>query len=153
LRGLLPENLEWQLVKVLPTMVESKRTFFQMQVKRLLVDPAESGELSFGIPPKPFNAVHMGTPAHKSILSIIDTQMFAVPYIDQAIIAVPPIRINHAVRGHFATNNCLQRVFAAVRHKFGIDLSIALKQPKYDCFAGGPTAAFPFYLYRTSVKV
>jgi hypothetical protein len=132
-------------------MIESKLTFFQMPIEGLFPEPSNPEEPCFGIPPEALNPIHMRAVPDKFIFAVIDAEMFPIPHIDQAIIAAPPIRVDHTVQGHLPTNNPLQRGFSTVRDEFGVALSLPLKQAKDDGLAIGTSSSFPFDV--TSTKV
>lgn len=75
-------------------MIESKFTFFEVQVESSLMDPSETDETSFRVPPEAFNLILMRSPTYKLILAMIDSEMFPIPDIDQPIVSSPPVRVD-----------------------------------------------------------
>ena len=125
-------------------MIESKFTFFQMQIEGPFVDPTESEEPRFCQAPEALNSFPMHPASHKFIFAMIDPEVFTISHIDQAIIPSPPIRIDHTVQGHLAPNHRLQRGCSAVGDQLGVDLPMALEEPKDDGFAVRPSPPFAF---------
>ena len=104
----------------------------------------ENGRAGLWHSPKILNAIHLRTTSDEFIVAVIDAKVPPISDIDQAVIAPPPIRIDHTIHGHLPSNNRLQRGFSAVRDQFRVDLSIALENPKDDRFAIRSSAALPF---------
>lgn len=125
-------------------MIESKFTFFEVQVERSFMDPSGTDETSFRLPPKAFNPVHMRAPTDKLILAMIDSEMSTIPDLDQPMVPSPSVRIDHAVQGNLPSNNCLQGVFSAIRDEFRVDLPIPLEDSKDNGFTIRPAAPFSF---------
>ena len=132
-------------------MIESKFTFFKVQVEGALMDPSETDETSFCIPPEAFDPIHMRAAADKLIFAMIDAEMFPIPDIDQPIVPAPSVRINDAIQGDLPSNAPLQRGFSAIRDEFRVDVPIALENPKDDGFSIRPAAPFAFDAPRANV--
>src|SRR6202163_696449 len=84
----------------------------------------------------------MMRPAHELVLTMINSEMFRVTDIDQAVITAPAVRMNDGVQGHAPANYRLQRAFSAIRYNFRVNTAVALKDTKDDRLARG--AASPF---------
>jgi hypothetical protein len=80
------------------------------------------------------------------ILAMVDTKMLVVSYIDEAVVAFKPIRINDTVTGHLAPDNGLQCRFGAVRHNLGIDLAMPFDETEYNGLAISAYANLAFFL-------
>jgi len=133
-------------------MIDSKFAFFQMKVERSFCDPSETDEPSFRVPPKAFDPVHMRSASHKLIFAMGNPEMFAVPHIYQAIIASPPIRIDHAVQGDLSPNNRLQRGLSTIWNEFRVDVPIPLEDPKDNGFAICSSSSFPLNAARSKIR-
>jgi len=70
----------------------------------------ELNKPSFGISPKPFNAVDVGLASGEFILAMIHSEVFSIPDINQAIVASPAIGIDDAVQADLSSNYFLQRI-------------------------------------------
>ncbi|GJL68414.1 MAG: hypothetical protein NPIRA06_10490 [Nitrospirales bacterium] len=105
---------------MLCSLIESKFTLFELQVKHAFVDSPETDKTSFRLPSKALKSVHMRS-ANK-IFTISD------PY--QPMVPSPSVRTGHAVQGGIPSNNRLQDGFPAVREKFHPDLPLPFEDPK-----------------------
>ena len=88
-------------------MVESKLTFFEMQVEGAGGHTAKPNQACFRIAPESFNTIDVSTPFGKFVLAVIDTKMFAIAHIDQAIVATPTISIDDGLKHHLTSNGLL----------------------------------------------
>ena len=123
-------------------MVEPKLTFFQMQVEGTGRQAAKANQASFCVSPETFNAVDVVAALGKFVLAMIDTKVFSVAHINQAVIATPAVRINDAFEFYFTAYNCLQRGLGAIWNDLGIDVTVPLKDAEDDRFTKGTTTSF-----------
>lgn len=123
-------------------MIESKLTFFKMQVKGVGVHAAESGEPSFGKAPETLDAVYMRPPVSEFIFGMLHAIVLFVTQVHQAVVAAPAIGVDDTFRADLAPDHRLQRGFAAVRDDFGVDLAVALKDAENDRFAVSAATSF-----------
>lgn len=70
-------------------MVESKLSFFQVQVKRVLSHAVKLGQATLCIAPERLNAVDMSFPIRKLIFTMMHSEVFIKPNIDQAVVTSP----------------------------------------------------------------
>ena len=73
------------------SVVEAELAFFEVKIKRLLMDSTKLRKTYLGQTPEVFNAVDVGYPSSKFILSMIHTIVLSVPKINQAIVTAPSI--------------------------------------------------------------
>ena len=126
-------------------MIVSPFGFFQMQIKRRTRQSSVFGQTNFGDTPKSFHPIDVNGALGKFILPMINAKMFLIPHINQARVATPTVRVNDTLQVHTSANNRLQRGFQAIRHNFGIDFAIPLKDAKHNRFAICPSAPFAFH--------
>src|ERR1017187_6339895 len=86
-------------------MVESKFSFFQVQVKRMLGHAIELGQATFCVAPERFNAVDMPFSVSKLILTMMHPEVLVKTNINQAIIATPAIRMDHRAQFDMSPDN------------------------------------------------
>jgi hypothetical protein len=121
--------------------VEAPFAFFQVQVKRLRRDPVELLQAMVSKAPEALDAIDMVCAPRELVLPMIDSVMLRVADIDQAVIAAPPIAMNHCLRRDATANNGLKRGFRAIGHDLRIDLAVSLQQPKDRSLATGSATA------------
>lgn len=102
----------------------------------------ELGQASFGIAPEALDAVDVRVSVGEFILCVLDSQVFFVTDIDQAVVASPSVRVHHGVEADAAADGFLQGLFATIRDDLGIDLSVSFEDAKDDSLACGTPAAF-----------
>ena len=103
----ISDDFEDQFVEILTSVIKSKLTFFEMQVKGAGSHAAEANQACFSITPEAFNPVDVSTALDKFILTVIDSQVFAIADINKTIIAAPTVRVDNALQCYFAANNRL----------------------------------------------
>src|SRR5512136_1387833 len=113
-----------------------------MQEKGCLTHSSETSKARFGEPPEAFYAVDMSLAPGKFIAAMIDSKVFAVTYINQTVIATPPIGIDDALRDNFTAYNGLQRGFGAIGNDLSINLSVPFEDTEDDGFTVCATTSF-----------
>ena len=86
----------------------------------------------------------MSLSSDELIAAVIDSQVLAVPYIYQAVVATPTVRIDDALWCYLATYNGLQSGFRTIRNNFGVDFAVTFEDTENNCFAISTSATFPF---------
>jgi len=122
-------------------MIKPKFTFFQMEIKSVLLHSPETNQASLGIGPKAFYPINVAMFIGKFIFSVLHSVMLLVANIYKTIIATPTIRMNNTFRVYTAPNNALQRSSGAIRDYFGINTALPLKKAKNNCFSSGPATS------------
>ena len=61
--------------------------------------------------------------------------MLIKTHINQAVITVPPIRMNDSGRLTVSSDNALQRGFRAIWHNLGVNFTLPFQQSEYNCFS------------------
>ena len=69
---------------------------------------------------------------------MIDSEMFTVADINQAVITAPAVAVDDGLGGHTSANNGLQSGFLAVRHDLRIDTAITFEDAEDNRLATGP---------------
>jgi len=75
----------------------------------------------------------------KDALSMVDSKMFTITYINKSIVATPAVGIYDGFRIDFSSDNSLQCAFAAVMDDFSVDASITKKDAENRLLEGAPT--------------
>ena len=132
-------------------IVKAPLALFEMQIKGMTGHTIELLQPPLGKTPKAFDAVDVVTARGKFISTMIDPEMFGITNVDQAVVATLTVAVDSYFRRHAASNNGLQRGFAAVRHDFGVDPSLPLEQPKDWGLTGSSTPAFATHAAGTKV--
>jgi len=73
------------------SVIESKFTFFDMQIECTFMNATELGQSGFRNCPEVFNTINMVNSLSKFILSMFDSMMLFIPDINQAIICLKAI--------------------------------------------------------------
>ena len=94
------------MIQIPAAMIEPKFAFLEMEVKIFATNPAPLRQARFGGTPKAFNAVNVDpATADKDAVAMFDAEMFAVPEVDQAVVAEPAVGVNDALEGNATANN------------------------------------------------
>lgn len=133
-------------------MIESKFSFFQMQVKRMFGHAVKLGQAALCIAPERLNTIDMPLTIRKLIFPMMHPKVLIKANIHQAIVAAPAIGMNHGAGFHMAADNALQRSFGAVRHILGIHIALTLQESKYDGLTISPTTTLTTNPMRTEVR-
>jgi len=78
----------------------------------------------------------------KFILPMVDSEVFFVTKVNEAIVPLPAIRMNDAFETYVTSNNRLQHGSSAIRNNFGEYFPVAFKNTKNNCFTESSTATF-----------
>ena len=119
-------------------------TLLEVQKERVLVHAFELGQPGFRDTPEAFDAVDVVVALSKLIVAMVDTKMLVITDIDETIVAFEAIGVDHAVIGHLAPDNRLQRGFGAVRDDLGIDTTLPFNETKHDGFSISTSTTFAF---------
>jgi len=133
-------------------MVESKFSFFQVQVKRMFGHAVKLGQAALCIAPERLNTIDMPLTIRKLILAMVYPKVLVKTNVHQTVIAAPAIGMNHGAGFHMAADNTLERGFGAVRHNLGIDFALTLQESEHNRFAISPATAFATNPMRTEVR-
>ena len=114
-----------------------------MQVERVWRDTMKLLQAMFSKTPEALNAVDMVRAAGELVLSMMDSVMFRVTDINQAIVAAPAVRVDDCLRSNATANNGLQSSLRAVGHDLGIDFAVSLQQPEDGSLATCPASVLP----------
>ena len=115
-----------------------------MQMEGQFTQPSKFGKPGLGIAPEAFDSIDMTFTMDKFILPVVDSKMFFIAKVNEAIVPSPAIRMNNAFEIYTTSNSRLQRGSPAIGNNFGEDFPVALKDTKNNCFAESPTATFSF---------
>jgi len=129
-------------------MIEPKFNLFQMQQKGMVSHAFELLQVGLGKAPERFDAVTVRGSLHKFVLAMADAIMAVKVHVHQAIIAAPPVGVDHGRTINFTTYDGLQRLFRAIRNNFRIHLPAAFEQAKDNGFAARSPAPFAPYALR-----
>ena len=114
-----------------------------MQMEGHFTQPSKFGKPGLGIAPEAFDSIDMTFTMDKFVLPVIDSEVFFIPKVNEAIVPSPAIRMDDAFEIYTTSNNRLQRGSPAIGNNFGEDLSVAFKDTKNNCFAESAAATFP----------
>jgi hypothetical protein len=89
-------------------MIESKFSFFQMEIKGTLRDAVKLNQTTLGIAPKGFNPVDMMLAAGKLIGPLIGAEVLVKADDNQAIAAPPSVGVDDRFRPHAPPDNGLK---------------------------------------------
>jgi hypothetical protein len=123
-------------------MVKPKLTLFEMQVEGRWAHSTEANQARFGVTPETFNAVDVSTTFSEFVLAMIDAKVLAITDIDQAIVATPAVRIDHALKLDSTPDNRLESGPGAVGNDLSIDVTVPLKDSKDDRFPKSSASSF-----------
>lgn len=115
-------------------------------------DSIELLQATFREAPEALNAIDMCCVADKLVLAMIDSQMFAITDIHQAVIAAPAITIDDGIKAHATTNNGLQGGLFAIGDDFCINAAITFEDAEDDSFATGSTTALAAHSARSKIR-
>ena len=113
-----------------------------MQMEGHFTQPSKFGKPGLGIAPEAFDSIDMTFTMHKFVLPVVDSEVFFITKVNEAIVPSPAIRMNDAFGIYTTPNNRLQRGSSAIRNNFGEDFPVAFKDTKNNCFAESPTPTF-----------
>ncbi len=88
-------------------MIESKFTFFEVQIKGSMWNTIEFFKSSFRIRPEWFNAIDVTITSGKFILTMMHTEVLFISHINQPIVASPAVRVDDAVEPYLAADRAL----------------------------------------------
>ena len=124
-------------------MVEAKFTFLEMDKKVFASNAAAFRQSRFRGAPETLDAIDMhAAAADKDTVAVLDAEMFAVPEVDQAVVANPAVGMNDAGQRDAPANNGPQSGLFGVGHDLRVDAALALEDAKDDRLAAGSAAAF-----------
>ena len=139
------------LVDVISAMVEPEFGFLQMQVEHMSLDALHLGQTQLGVGPEGFDAVDVGLVVGEFVAAMIDSKVFGVTDVYQAVIAAPAIAVDDAVQRHLAANDLLQRGFPGIRYDLGDDPAVALEQAEDDGLATCTAPSFAAHAARAEI--
>ena len=88
-------------------MVESKLTFFEMQIKSGFRQTSELCEAHFSYAPKVFDTINKRCFVSELIVSMLDSIMFFITQVYQTVIAFPAIGVDRALKVHLTLDHRL----------------------------------------------
>ena len=118
------------MVDALMTVIEAILRFFQVKIKRMLGHPVELHQATLGITPKALDAVDVNVASGELVVAVVDPQMLVKADIDQAVIAAPAVRVNHAGNIGLASDDGLKDDLGGIRNDFRINVLAAFEQTK-----------------------
>jgi len=113
-----------------------------MQMEGHFTQPSKFGKPGLGIAPEAFDSIDMTFTMDKFILPVVDSKVFFIAKVNEAIVPSPAIRMNDAFEIYTTSNNRLQRGSPAIGNNFGEDFPVAFKDTENNCFAESSTATF-----------
>jgi len=113
-----------------------------MQMEGQFTQPSKFGKPGLGIAPKAFDSIDMTFTMDKFILPVVDSKVFFIAKVNEAIVPSPAIRMNNAFEIYTTSNSRLQRGSPAIGNNFGEDFPVAFKDTENNCFAESSTATF-----------
>jgi len=116
-----------------------------MQMEGHFTQTPKFGKSGLGIAPEAFDSIDMTFTLDKFILPVVDSEVFFLTKVNEAIVPSPAIRMNDASETCTTSNNRLQPGSSAIRNDFGEDFPVGFKDTKNNCFAESPTATFSIY--------
>src|SRR5262245_28209163 len=124
-------------------MIEPKFTFFEMEKKVFAPNATALRESRLRRAPETLDAVDVHpAPAHKDTIAVFNPEVFAVPEVDQAVVANPAVGVNDAGQGDAPANNAPQSGLFGVGHDLGVDAALALEDAEDDGLPAGASSAF-----------
>ena len=109
-------------------MIETEFTFLQVEIEGRRTTSPKARESGFDESPEPFDSIDVGRTHKKLVPPVIHPEVFAVPDVDQAIIASTVIGVEDALQGPLPSNDALEYLFGAIGIDLGIDFSIAFEK-------------------------
>ena len=107
----------------------------------VLFDAIEFGEPAFGKTPKRLDAINVRAAVNEGLgLCLVDAQVLVEAYVDQAVIAVPGIGMQHALEADLALDNGPQHLRGGVGDEFGVNASPTFVDAEDWLFGGAATA-------------
>ena len=88
-------------------MIESPLALLQMQIESACGDTIELLQATLSKAPEAFNAINMCRASDELIRAMIDSEVFRVSDINQAIVAAPAVRVDDSLSSHATANNGL----------------------------------------------
>ena len=113
-----------------------------MQMEGQFTQPSKFGKPGLGIAPEAFDSIDMTFTMDKFILPVVDSKVFFIAKVNEAIVPSPAIRMNNAFEIYTTSNSRLQRGSPAIGNNFGEDFPVAFKDTENNCFAESSTATF-----------
>jgi len=107
----------------------------------------------FSVTPEALDAIDMMCASHELALPVVDSEVFGVSDINEAVVAAPAIRIDDRFGRDTTANNGLQRGFFTVRHDLRVDAPVALVDAEDDGFTARPATALTAYTARAEVAL
>lgn len=135
-------------------MIETEFTFLQVEIEGRRSHSPKARESGFGEFPEPFDSIDVGRTHNKLVLPVIHPEVFAVPNVDQAIIASiasPAIGVDNTLQGHFPPNDALEGLFGTIGNDLGIDFSMALEKAKDNALSKRAPTTLSFDPSRTEI--
>lgn len=116
-------------------VIESKLTFFEVQIEGRFSHAAELYDTDFSEGPEAFDAVDMVGSEGEKVLAVIDAVVLLVAQIDQGMIGPKAVGMDGRLLINLAFENRIKRFTRAVRDYLGIDLSVSFVNAEDDGFA------------------
>src|ERR1700756_4215074 len=99
-------------------------------------DPVKFHEPTLGKAPKGFDSIDVGFALTQGS-AFLDSHVFIITNIDQAIVADPLIGVQHAGGVDSAANDLLERLLATIRYNLSVDFAPSFVDAKDRLLVGG----------------
>ena len=109
-------------------MVETELAFLEMEPQRAAAQASGLRQTHLGDAPEVLNAIDVGLALNKLVAAVIHPVMLLVAQVNQAAVAFPAIRVNHAAQRHLALQNGCQDSSGTVWNNLRVNLALTLKQ-------------------------
>ena len=116
------------------SIIESKLTFFEVQIEGGFSHAAKFHQANFGKAPEAFDAVDMIGADGKFIVRVVDPIVLLIAQIDDAVVGAKPVGMDNGSNINFAFDNRIKRFTSAVRNDLGINLSVSFIDAEDDRF-------------------
>ena len=135
------------------SIIESKLTFFEVQVEGGFSHTAELHQAYFGKAPEAFDAVNMVGTDGKLVFRMVNAIVLLIAQINDAVVGAKPIGMDGRSGLDFAFDNRIKRFTSAVRNDLGINLSVSFIDAENDRFAVSSMTTLASNTPRTLVKI
>lgn len=123
------------------SVIESKLTFFEVQIEGRFSHTAELYETNFSEGPEAFDAVDVVGSESKKILAVVDAVVLFVAQIDQGMIGPKAVGMDGRLLINLAFYDRIKRFTRTVRDYLGIDLSVSFVNAEDDGFSVSPASS------------
>ena len=130
------------MIEIITAMIKTKFGFFQVQVESMFGHTIELSQTSFSETPERLDTINMPLATGKLIVTMVNPEVLIKADIDQSVITTPSIGMDYGIRRYMPTDNGLQCCFRTIWNNLRINLSLALKHTKDNCFAISATTSF-----------